>query len=69
MKAIARSDSIARGLPGFAVAALVTLALCAFAANSILCRLALGGGLVDPVSYTAVRIASGAAMLAIRTAV
>jgi len=35
----------------------------AFAANSLLCRLALGAGLVDAATFTSVRIASGALML------
>ncbi|MEL6365754.1 MAG: DMT family transporter [Pseudomonadota bacterium] len=46
-------------------AVLAALAMVAFAANSILCRLALGAGLIDPASFTAIRILSGAAMLAI----
>lgn len=45
------------------VAMLVSIALVAFAANSILARLALTGTAIDPVSFTAVRIASGAIML------
>ncbi len=45
------------------VAILTSLALCAFAANSLLCRAALAGGLVDPVSFTSLRVSSGAAML------
>ena len=40
------------------------VALIAFASNSILCRLALGAGLIDPANFTAVRIVSGAAVLA-----
>lgn len=40
-------------------------ALVAFAFNSILCRLALRGGEADPVGFTAVRLASGAAALAL----
>ena len=39
------------------------LALIAFAANSVLARLALGGGAIGPGSYTAIRVASGAAAL------
>ena len=35
----------------------------AFAANSILCRLALAQGSIDPASFTLVRIASGVATL------
>ncbi len=47
------------------MALLATLvALFAFAANSILCRLALVGGSIDPATFTAVRIASGAVVLA-----
>jgi drug/metabolite transporter (DMT)-like permease len=44
-------------------AALTTLTLIAFAANSILCRAALSGGSVDPFTFTALRFTSGAAML------
>jgi drug/metabolite transporter (DMT)-like permease len=39
------------------------LALTAFAANSLLCRLALGGGLIDAASFTTIRMVAGAAML------
>jgi len=42
---------------------LTSLALVAFAGNSILCRMALGGGLIDPAGFTAVRLASGALTL------
>lgn len=42
---------------------LVALSLCAFAANSILCRLALRDGSIDPASFTAVRLLAGAVML------
>lgn len=45
-------------------AALTLLALVAFAANSILCRLALKQDLIDPVAFTQVRLLSGAIMLA-----
>lgn len=38
-------------------------ALVGFAANSILCRAGLGSGSIDAVSFTAIRIASGAATL------
>lgn len=47
----------------------VLLALLAFAANSLLCRVALRGGEIDPASFTLVRLASGAAMLAVLGAV
>ena len=36
----------------------------AFAANSLLCRLALGASLADPVSFTTIRLVSGAVALA-----
>jgi drug/metabolite transporter (DMT)-like permease len=52
------------------VTALFTLfALAGFAANSILCRVALGPRAIDPASFTAVRLASGAAALALFAAV
>lgn len=37
----------------------------AFAANSVLCRLALGSGAIDAASFTTVRLASGALMLSL----
>jgi drug/metabolite transporter (DMT)-like permease len=42
---------------------LTAIAMLAFAANSLLCRLALGAGLIDAASFTAVRVFSGAIML------
>jgi drug/metabolite transporter (DMT)-like permease len=45
--------------------AVAALAMTAFAANSILCRLALGPPDIDAASFTAVRLTSGAAMLLI----
>jgi drug/metabolite transporter (DMT)-like permease len=47
---------------------LTGLALVAFAANSVLCRLALGGAAIDAASFTTVRLTSGAAALLIITA-
>ena len=44
------------------------LALAAFAANSVLCRLALGGATIDAASFTTIRLASGAGALLILTA-
>lgn len=41
----------------------VALSLLAFAANSIFCRLALMGGDIDPHSFTAIRLLSGAVFL------
>lgn len=46
--------------PFFAVFALI-----AFASNSLLCRLALGGREVDPATFTSVRLISGALALSI----
>jgi drug/metabolite transporter (DMT)-like permease len=40
-----------------------TLAMIAFASNSLLNRLALGQDAIDPTSYTTIRLSSGAAML------
>ncbi|MEQ1892121.1 MAG: EamA family transporter, partial [Planctomycetota bacterium] len=40
-------------------------ALVCFAANSLLCRAALGSGAIDAWSFTVVRIASGAAALVV----
>jgi drug/metabolite transporter (DMT)-like permease len=42
---------------------LTVLAMIAFAANSLLCRIALREGHIDAASFTAIRIASGALML------
>jgi len=47
-----------------AVFALTSLALVGFAANSLLCRAALGARDIDAASFTALRIASGALVLA-----
>jgi drug/metabolite transporter (DMT)-like permease len=48
---------------GIVTAALTVLALIAFAANSVLCRLALAEPIIDPASYTAVRLITGAVTL------
>jgi len=42
---------------------LTLLAMLAFAANSILCRMALGDQLIDAASFTSIRLVSGAIML------
>ncbi|MBL8977687.1 MAG: DMT family transporter [Gemmatimonadetes bacterium] len=53
-------------LPGVSHTAVFTgLALLAFAANSLLCRLALSTGAIDPASFTGVRLLTGAAALAL----
>lgn len=43
--------------------ALTAIAMLAFAANSLLCRMALGAGLIDAASFTSIRVAAGALML------
>ena len=48
-----------------ATAALTLAALLGFAANSLLCRLALAPRLLDAASFTSVRLASGALALAL----
>ena len=42
---------------------LTTLAMLAFAGNSVLCRLALRDTAIDPASFTSLRLISGAAVL------
>ncbi len=42
---------------------LTSLAMLAFAGNSVLCRLELSHTHIDPASFTAVRLLSGAAVL------
>ena len=46
-----------------ATIALTALAMLAFAGNSVLCRLALGGELIDAASFASVRVLSGAVVL------
>ena len=43
---------------------LTVVVMVAFAANSVLNRMAVGPGLIDPVSFAVLRLASGAAVLA-----
>jgi len=42
---------------------MIVLAMLAFAANSILCRMALGQDAIDAASFTSIRLLSGAVML------
>ena len=42
---------------------LTAISLIAFAANSLLCRMALGTNLIDPISFTTLRLVSGALAL------
>ena len=51
-------------LPVRAVA-LTSLAMLAFAGNSLLCRLALAHTAIDPAGFTAIRLLSGAVMLSL----
>jgi drug/metabolite transporter (DMT)-like permease len=44
---------------------LTALTMIAFAANSVLNRMAVGPGLIDPVAFAVIRLLSGAAMLAL----
>ncbi len=53
------------GLPFLQTVALTTAAMLAFAANSLLCRLALRQGLIDPASFASVRLVGGAITLAV----
>ncbi|MEI4471264.1 DMT family transporter [Frigidibacter sp. MR17.24] len=48
---------------------MVALAMLAFAANSVLNRMALAGGGIGPASFAAIRLAAGAAMLVALAAV
>jgi drug/metabolite transporter (DMT)-like permease len=50
--------------PALAAAGLTAVAMLAFAANSLLCRLALQRDHIDPGSFGAIRLASGALVLA-----
>ena len=45
--------------------ALTSIAMLAFAANSLLCRMALEHQLIDAASFTAIRISAGAITLAL----
>lgn len=47
------------------IAAVTALAMLAFAGNSLLCRVALRDTAIDAASFTSIRLASGALMLAI----
>jgi len=56
----------ARGGPHiFQTTVLTAVAMLAFAANSLLCRLALLRREIDPVSFAGIRLVSGAIMLAV----
>jgi len=59
--------AVAKGpaMAALRIAALTATAMLAFAANSLLCRLALAGGRIDPASFTSLRVVSGAVALAL----
>ena len=44
---------------------LTTLTMAAFAANSVLNRMAIGSGSIDPMGFAVIRVTTGAAMLAL----
>jgi drug/metabolite transporter (DMT)-like permease len=50
---------------GWRTAALTAGALSCFAANSLLCRLAMGAGRIDAATFTSVRLTTGAATMAL----
>ena len=50
---------------GMHVVLLVAAAMLAFAANSLLCRIALRQGSIDPASFASIRLVSGALALAL----
>lgn len=52
-------------MPALRTIALTMAAMLAFAANSILCRLALAQGSIDPASFGSLRLVSGALTLAL----
>ena len=43
----------------------MSIAMIAFAANSVLCRLALAGQYIDPMSFSLIRVVSGAIVLTV----
>jgi len=57
-----RSGALARH-PALATVALTALAMLAFAANSLLCRIALQQARIDPASFGAIRLAAGGTVL------
>jgi len=76
MKILAKSDDRQRSFnasigylrrkvesAGLRTTVYTAFALIAFAANSVLCRLALGKGDIDAASFTTIRLVSGAAVL------
>lgn len=58
------SEPSSRDAP-WRTAALTAFTMVAFAANSLLCRMALGRELIDPLSFTTARVVSGAVVLVV----
>jgi drug/metabolite transporter (DMT)-like permease len=58
------AGSAESGGRSWSLAGLTAVAMLAFAANSLLCRLALQQGRIDPASFGAIRLAAGALTLA-----
>jgi drug/metabolite transporter (DMT)-like permease len=56
-------------MPQTRVVVLTVLAMLAFAANSLLCRSALRSTTIDPATFTAIRLVSGACVLAVIVAI
>ena len=52
-------------MSGFRLFGLTAVTMLAFAANSVLNRMAVGPGWIDPVSFAALRVVAGAGMLAL----
>lgn len=65
MSDIPAGAGAAHSMSPMRTALLTTVAMLAFAGNSLLCRLALKDTQIDPVSFTAVRLVSGAVVLAL----
>lgn len=53
------------GSKGLRTSVYTTSALVAFAANALICRFALGLGSIDPMSFTSIRVLSGAASIGV----
>jgi drug/metabolite transporter (DMT)-like permease len=61
-------ENSGRNVDRLRTTATTAFALTAFAANSVLCRMALGGGTIDAASFATIRLASGAAALLLLSA-
>jgi drug/metabolite transporter (DMT)-like permease len=60
---VSSANKIRTGPNVFGAVLLTLIAMIAFAANSLLCRMALGEHLIDAASFTAIRVVSGAVTL------